>query len=114
MSRVKHEIRLDLSGVDLSALNSVADLRRAARKLLPAALEDLGQAMGEVAWLRSQAHKPALRLGGPLDEMRKFVAEAGKKYRRHAPDGERQALEELIMLRLQQAKTTASERKKKN
>jgi hypothetical protein len=45
----KHEIRVDLGGTDLAALATDDDLRREARRLLPAALEELGQALGEAA-----------------------------------------------------------------
>jgi hypothetical protein len=109
MARAKHEIRLDLSGVDLAALRTDGDFVREARKLLPAALEDLGQAMAEVAWDR----QPAAATGPPVNyrratEKRKFILDAGRKYRRHAPAEERQALEDLITRQLWAAKSRAA------
>ena len=109
MARAKHEIRLDLSGVDLAALETDADFVREARKLLPAALEDLGQAMAEVSWNRQQtaAKGPPVKYRGGT-EKRKFILDAGRKYRRHAPAEERQALEDLIVRQLWAAKSRGS------
>ena len=109
MARAKHEIRLDLSAVDLAALQTDADFLREARKLLPAALVDLGQAMAEVAWDRQQAAAkgPPVKYRGAT-EKRKFILDAGRKYKRHAPAEERQALEDLIVRQLWAAKSRAA------
>ena len=108
MARAKHEIRLDLSAVDLAGLQTDADFVREARKLLPGALEELGQAMAEVAWDRQAAAKgPPVKYRGAADK-RKFVLDSGRKYKRHAPAAERKALEDLIVRQLWSAKGRAA------
>jgi hypothetical protein len=107
---VKYEIRLDLSGVDLASLQTDDDFRREAARLLPGALAELGEALGEAAWGRSRALGPGrpVPYPGAADEMKEFVAKAGRKYRRFAPARDRQALEDLIVGRLRQAKAAAA------
>jgi CheY-like chemotaxis protein len=109
MARARHDIRVDLSGVDLAALRTDDDVRREARRLLPAALEELGQALGEAAWERQQATDgaPAVQYRG-ADGMREFVLKAGRTYRRFAPAPDREALESLIVQRLLAARIPAS------
>ena len=106
MSRVKHDIRLDFSAVNLASLQTDADFRRTAHRLLPGALEELGQAMAEAAWARLHA-RAALRLAPSDEERLKFVAEASRRYKRHAPAADRQALEDVIIRRLKEAKASA-------
>ena len=104
---VKHEIRVDLSGADLDTLVSDDDFRREAERILPAALEELGQALGEAAWERRQTidDGPAIE-----DEMREFVVKAGRTYRRFAPARDRKTLTDLIVRKLQQAKDQSAAR----
>jgi hypothetical protein len=106
----RHEIRVDLSGVDLAGLETEDDFRRAARRLLPAALEELGQAMGEAAWARHHRGEPAVAAGhgkaGP--QMREFVAKAGRTFRRFAPAADRQALEDLLVAKVREAKSAGA------
>jgi hypothetical protein len=106
----RHEIQLDLRGVDLAALHTDADIRREARQLLPAALEDLGQALAEAAWagVRERTPDPAVRLPDRPEAMREFLVEAGRRYRRHAPVADRTGLEELIVQRLWAATALAA------
>jgi hypothetical protein len=103
---VKHEIRLDLAGADLDALVTEDDFGREAERLLPAALEELGQALGEAAWERRQADRqgPAVKYRGATGELREFVLKAGRTYRRFAPAHDRQTLKDLIVRKLRQAK----------
>jgi hypothetical protein len=106
---VKYEIRLDLSGVDLAALQTDGDFRREAARLLPAALEELGQALGEAAWERQRTDPPSPPVKHPAaaGELRTFVEKAGRTYRRFAPARDRQALEDLLIRQLRQAKSAA-------
>jgi hypothetical protein len=108
----KHQLSLDLTGLHLGRLETDDDFRRAARKLLPAALEELGQAMGDAAWAWHHRANPAVAAGhgkaGP--DMRAFVAKAGRTYRRFAPVGDRQALEDLLCEKLRAAKAGAPTR----
>jgi len=106
----RHEIHLDLSAVDLAGLHSDEDVRREARRLLPAALEDLGQALAEAAWagVRERTPGPPIRLPGQPGALSEFVVEAGRRYKRHAPAVDRAALEEVIVNRLWAAKALAA------
>ena len=99
---VKYEIPLDLSDVDLEALDTDEDFRREAARLLPVALEELGQAFGEAAWKR-QATATKSRESA-TSEMRDFVQKAGRTYRRFAPASDRLALEDLLVRKLREAK----------
>jgi hypothetical protein len=102
---VKYEIPLDLSGLDLESLDTDEDFRREAERLLPAALEELGQAFGEAAW-RRQAVAMATAMKGreATGEMREFIQKAGRTYRRFAPASDRLALEDLLVRKLREAK----------
>jgi hypothetical protein len=106
----KHEIRADLSGTDLATLRTEDDLWRAARRLLSAALEELGQALAEAAW--AGVREPSAGLAVPLPDrptaLRDFVVEAGRRYKRRAPAADRQALEDVIVRRLRAAKAQAA------
>jgi hypothetical protein len=108
----KHEIHLDVTGLDLGGLETDDDFRQAARRLLPAALLELGQAMGESAWVRHHGLDAALATGhawgGP--EMHEFVAKAGRTYRRFAPAADRQALEDLLVEKLREARAGGATR----
>jgi hypothetical protein len=105
----KHDIRVDLAGVDLAGLVTEDDFRRAARRLLPAALEELGRALGEAAWARRHplAPAPASKGCGPGADRREFVARAGHTYRLFASAAERRALEDLLVAKLREAKAAA-------
>jgi hypothetical protein len=106
----KHELRLDLTRLDLGGLQTDDDFRRAARLLLPAALEELGQAIGEAAWDRHHRQEPGTDAvhGRAGPQMREFVAKAGRTYRRFAPAADRQALEDLLVARLREAKAAGA------
>src|SRR6478672_9327390 len=80
----RHEIRVDLSGTDLAALHTEGDVRQEARRLLPAG-------------------RPSA-----ADDRHAFLVEAGRRYRRHAPAGDRAALEEVIVQQLRAARAQAS------
>ena len=105
----RHEIRLDLTGVDLGALETDDDFRRAARQLLPAALEELGRALGESAWARRHPDRPApaAKAWGPGADRKAFVGKAGRTYRLFASAQERQGLETLLVQKLREAKAAA-------
>jgi hypothetical protein len=106
----RHEIQLDLRGVDLATLHTDDDIRREARRLLPAALEDLGQALAEAAWagVREKTPSPAVFPPEQPGARREFLVEAGRRYKRHAPPADRAGLEELIVQRLWAAKALAA------
>src|SRR5881409_2610457 len=106
----RHEIRVDLSGTDLAALHTEGDVRQEARRLLPAALEELGRALAEAAWAGALERSPGPPAGRPAgaDDRHAFLVEAGRRYRRHAPAGDRAALEEVIAQQLRAARAQAS------
>jgi hypothetical protein len=110
---VKYEIPLNLSGVDLEALDTDDDFRRVATRLLPAALEELGRAFGEAAWKR-QAVKmaSAIKDQDAADDKTEFIRKAGRTYRRFAPASDRLALVDLLVRRLREAKDQSGTRTK--
>jgi hypothetical protein len=110
---VKYEIPLDLSGIDLEALDTDKDFSREAERLLPAALEELGQAFGEAAWKRQAvALARAVKGREATGEMREFIQKAGRTYRRFAPASDRLALKDLLIRKLREAKDQSGARTK--
>jgi hypothetical protein len=106
---VKYEIPLDMSAVDLEALDTDEDIRLAASRLLPVALEELGRAFGEAAWKRQASASTGRET---TDERKEFIRKAGRTYRRFAPVSERMALEDLLVCRLREARDQSGARTK--
>lgn len=100
MSEHLHRIRL--GNVDLSKLNTEDDLRREARRALPDALRQLGEAMGEQAWATMQKglKGPGIKLNTSAAERRKFIEESGRNHQREATTSERKRTEDYIVQQL--------------
>ncbi|BAT54660.1 hypothetical protein NOS3756_36320 [Nostoc sp. NIES-3756] len=95
----KFPIDLDFSHVDLSSLETEEDVRLEAKKLLPAALVLLGEAVALQTWEELQKNFSGK---SSQAEKRKFIQQTGKNYQRSASNREKQELEDHIVEQLRQ------------
>ncbi|MBW4646724.1 MAG: hypothetical protein KME23_27680 [Goleter apudmare HA4340-LM2] len=95
----KFEIEIDFSNVDLASLETEDDFQREAKHLLPKALVQLGERVGEKTWEELQKG-----MKGQQSQKRKFIQETGRTYQRNASSRERQELEDYIIEQLRQYK----------
>ena len=95
-------IKIDFTQIDLSSLETEEDFRRVAKNLLPEALIQIGEAMGEQTWdaLQQGQKSPGLKVNTSSSEKRKFVKEAGKSYQRGASARDRKEIEDYIVEQL--------------
>jgi hypothetical protein len=98
----KEQIRIDFTQVELSDLETEEDFRQEAKRLLPEALVQIGEAMGEHTWIALQEKVKGSRSKGTTssNEKRKFVKEAGKNYQRGATARDRKEIEDYIVQQL--------------
>lgn len=92
-----HTFKISLGNVDFSKLESDADFRREAQRLLPDVLVQVGEATGEVAWNELQKGFrgiPGFQVNSSSSDKRKFIREAGQNFRRQATSQERRDIEE--------------------
>ena len=104
-----HSHRIDLGHVDVSKLQTDEDIRREARRLLPRALLQIGEAAGETAWQELQRglrSVPGFKVNSSSSDKRSFVQEAGQNYRRQANEQDKRKLEDQIVQQLRERKTS--------
>ena len=99
-----HQIRIEFGQVDLSSLETEEDFRREAKNLLPEALVQLGEAIGEETWNTLQEGKKGskFKVNTSSSEKQKFVKETGKNYKTKASAKDRKELEDYIVQQLRQ------------
>ncbi len=102
----KNQITIDFKQVDLSSLETEDDFRAEAKRLLPEALVQIGEAMGEETWnaLQQGQKSPRLKVNTSSSEKRKFVKDAGKNYQRGATARDRKEIEDYIVQELRNHK----------
>jgi hypothetical protein len=102
----EHQIKIDFKLVDLSSLETEDDFLQEAKRLLPEALVQLGEAVGEKTWdqLQKGLKGSGLKVNTSPSEKRKFVKETGKNYRREASARDRKELEDYIVQQLRSYK----------
>ncbi len=103
------KVRLDIGSVDFDSLETDEDFRREARRILPVAIVQLGEAVGEEAW---EALQKSLRRSGfkpttSSSEKRKFIREAGQNYNREISEAEKRELEDEVIRQLREQKASA-------
>jgi hypothetical protein len=102
-----HTFKISLGTVDFSKLETDADFRREAQRLLPDALVQVGEATGEVAWNELQKGFrgiPGFKANSSSSDKRKFIREAGQNFRRQASSQERREIEDEIIRQLREQK----------
>ena len=99
-----HQIKIEFGQVDLSSLETEEDFRREAKNLLPEALVQLGEAIGEETWNTLQEGKKGskFKVNTSSAEKQKFVKETGKNYKTKASAKDRKELEDYIVQQLRQ------------
>lgn len=102
----KEQIRIDFGQIELSDLETEEDFRQEAKRLLPEALVQIGEAMGEQTWVALQEKVKGSRskVTTSSNEKRKFVKEAGKNYQRGATARDRKEIEDYIVEQLRSYK----------
>ncbi|MEA5572047.1 hypothetical protein [Calothrix sp. UHCC 0171] len=90
---------IDFSSVDTSSLETEEEFRQEAKRLLPAALLKVGEAVAENTWeeLQKNLAKAGTKVKTSASEKRQFVRETIKNYQRSASSRERQELEDYIV-----------------
>lgn len=101
-SMQKNLIKIDFGQVDLSSLETEDDFRKEAKRLLPEALVQVGEAMGEETWnaLQQGQKGSGLKVSASSSEKRKFVKDAGRNYQRGATARDRKEIEDYIVQQL--------------
>ncbi len=100
------QINIDFGSVDIASLDTDDEFHQEAKRLLPKALVQLGEIVGEKTWedLQKSLKKPGGKLSASQSEKRKFIQETGRTYHRHASSRERQELEDYIVEQLRDRK----------
>jgi hypothetical protein len=90
---------VDFSSVDVSSLDTEEEYRQEAKRLLPAALLKVGEAVAENTWeeLQKNLAKPGTKVKASTSEKRQFIRETVRNYQRSASNRERQELEDYIV-----------------
>lgn len=104
---------IPLGSVDLDKLETDADFRRLAQRLVPDALTHIGEKTAEVAWNELQKSFrgiPGFKVNSSSDKSR-FIREGGQNHRRSASASasaqERRAIEDYIIEQLREMKRKA-------
>jgi hypothetical protein len=93
---------ISFSTVDLASLETEEEFRAEARRLLPAALGKVGEAVAEQTWeeLQKTLLKPGSKAKSSTSEKRQFVKETGRNYQRSASNRDKQEVEDYIVEQL--------------
>lgn len=80
----KLNYRIDLKHLDVSAIQSDADIKRTAKKLLPGALIEIGEDAGAKSWdaMANEMRKLKGFKASPASERTKHIRESGQKFKR--------------------------------
>ena len=105
-----HSFTIPLGSVDLDHLDTDDDFRKEAQRLLPGALQQIGEKTGEVAWNELQKSFrgiPGVTVNSSSSEKARFIREAGENHRRDASAQDRRELEDYIIHQLREMKQKA-------
>ena len=106
----KFNFSIPLGSVDLDKLETDADYRREAQRLLPDALTRIGETTAEVAWNELQKcfrGIPGFKANSSSSDKSRFIREGGQKHRRSASAQDRRAIENHIIQQLREMKRKA-------
>lgn len=101
---------IPLGSVDLDKLETDADFRRQAQRLVPDALPRIGEKTAEVAWnglQKSVRGIPGFKVNSPSSDKFRFIREGGQNHRRSASAQDRRAIEDHIIQQLRDMKRKA-------
>ncbi|MBX3442222.1 MAG: hypothetical protein KF774_07425 [Planctomyces sp.] len=98
---------IPLGSVDLDKLETDADYRREAQRLLPDALTRIGEKTAEVAWTELQKSFrgiPGFKGNSSSSDKSRFIQEGGQNHRRNASAQDRREVEKHIIEELKEIK----------
>jgi hypothetical protein len=101
---------IPLGSVDLDKLETDADYRREAQRLVPDALTRIGEKTAEVAWTELQKSFrsiPGFKGNSSSSDKSRFIREGGQNHRRNASPQDRRAIEDHIIQQLRAMKRKA-------
>ena len=101
---------IPLGSVDLDKLQTGADYRREAQRLLPDTLTRIGEKTAEVAWTglqKSFRGFPGFKGNSSSSDKSRFIREGGQNHRRNASAKDRRAIEDHIIQQLREMKRKA-------
>ena len=100
-------IKINLGSVDLDSLHTEEEIRAAAKKLVPNALKEIGEAAAETMWKEIQKafSGPGFKPNRSASDKRKFVEDAGRKYAREASTKDKRELEDHIVEQIRSRKS---------
>ncbi len=103
-------IKIDLGRIDVDSLETDEDFLREARRILPKAIVQLGEAAGEEAWneLQKGLKGPGIKLNTSSSDKRKFIRESGQNYKREITVEDKKELEDYIIQQLREQEQTPS------
>ena len=106
----KFNFSIPLGSVDLAKLETDADYRREAQRLLPDALTRIGEKTAEVAWTELQKSFrgiPGFKGNSSSSDTSRFIREGGQNHRRNGSAQDRRAIEDHIIQQLREMKRKA-------
>jgi len=102
---VNRKFKINLGNINYSTLKTDDDIRREAQRILPNAILQIGEAVGEEAWDALQkAFKGIMpKASSSSAEKQKFIRESAREYKRKISPKEKSDLENEIILELRQS-----------
>ena len=104
-------LRIEIGHADVLSLVSDEEFEREAKRLLPGVSESIGEAVGKLAWEKTQASLKGIRgmkLNTSSSDKAKFVRQAGDNYRRGLGAADKRKIEEFIVVKLRKRKSGGS------
>jgi hypothetical protein len=100
-------INIEVGQVDLDSLHTEEEIRAEAKKLIPAALNEIGKAGAEILWEEAQKafDMPGFTVNHSASEKRKFVEATGRSHALEASASDNQELEDYIAAEIQARKS---------
>ena len=103
-----HNTRIDFGIVDYGLLNTDADYKAFANKVLPKALVQIGETAAETAWNEAQkafGQSKAIKLNTSASDKRNFIRDGGQNYKRSVSFTDKQKIKSEIVSQLKDQKS---------
>ncbi|MBE9213633.1 hypothetical protein IQ247_13315 [Plectonema cf. radiosum LEGE 06105] len=102
----KIDLKIKIGNVNLRSLETEDDIHKEAKRLLPQALVEIGEATAETTWveLQKQMKKSGMKPNSSSSDKRKFIQEAGRNYQRSATSTHKREIENHIVEQIRKLK----------
>jgi hypothetical protein len=102
---VNRKFKINLGSINHSTLKTDDDIRREAQRILPNAILQIGEVVGEEAWnaLQTAFKGNIFKLSPSSAEKQKFIRESAQEYKRKISFKEKTDLENEIISELRKA-----------